>query len=87
MDVVPNLIFAVALMSDRSREMTERQPGEKTCDYLGRFAGQLAETAMTARERGDTVHAIFFATKAAETLALARALGFGRATLTQEPKP
>ena len=54
----------------------ERLPGEKTCDYLGRFSVKLADAALNARERGDDVHAAFFAIKAAETLTLAKHLGF-----------
>lgn len=57
-------------------ECSGRLPGEKTCDWLGRFAGQLAEAAMVARERGDEVNALFFAIKASETLQLAKHLGF-----------
>lgn len=37
---------------------------------------KLADAALVARERGDDVHALFFAVKAAETLALAKALGW-----------
>lgn len=57
-------------------KLFKREPGEKTADYLGRFAGKMAEAAMIARERNDDVHALFFARKAAEVLQLARALGF-----------
>ena len=53
-----------------------REPGEKMCDYLGRFSVKLADAALIAHERGDQVNALFFATKAAETLALAKHLGF-----------
>lgn len=56
--------------------MRDRLPGEKMCDYLGRFSIKLADAALTARERGDDVQAIFFATKAAETLQLAKHLGY-----------
>jgi hypothetical protein len=37
---------------------------------------KLAEAALVAREKGDEVNAIFFAAKAGETLALAKALGW-----------
>jgi hypothetical protein len=43
---------------------------------IGELSVKLAEAALIARERGDDVHAIFFATKAAETLQLAKALGW-----------
>lgn len=43
---------------------------------IGALSVQLADAALVARERGDDVHAIFFAVKAAETLALAKALGW-----------
>ena len=56
--------------------MSSQRPDEKTCDYLGRFAGELADAALVARDRGDDVHALFFAIKAAEVLNLARHLGF-----------
>lgn len=42
----------------------------------GELAIKLADAALLAREKGDDVHAIFFATKAAECLALAKALGW-----------
>lgn len=54
----------------------ERLPDEKTCDFLGRLSVGLAEAAITARADGDDVHAAFFAIKAAETLKLARYLGY-----------
>ena len=62
-------------------ERCERRPDEPMRDYLARFSGKLAEAALIARERGDTAHALFFAGKAAETLALAKALGW------QPPSP
>jgi hypothetical protein len=43
---------------------------------IGELSVKLADAALTAREKGDDVHAIFFAIKAAETLALAKALGW-----------
>lgn len=43
---------------------------------IGELSVRLAEAALVARERGDTVQALFFATKAAETLQLAKALGW-----------
>lgn len=43
---------------------------------IGELAVKLADAALVARDRGDDVHAIFFATKAAELLALAKALGW-----------
>lgn len=43
---------------------------------IGELSVKLAGAALEARKRGDDVHAIFFATKAAETLALAKALGW-----------
>jgi len=43
---------------------------------IGELSVRLADAALIARERGDDVNAIFFAVKAAETLALAKALGW-----------
>jgi len=43
---------------------------------IGELSVKLADAALIAREKGDDVHAIFFAIKAAETLALAKALGW-----------
>ena len=43
---------------------------------IGELSIKLADAALVARERGDDVNAIFFAVKAAETLALAKALGW-----------
>jgi hypothetical protein len=43
---------------------------------IGELSVKLADASLKARERGDDVHAIFFAVKAAETLALAKALGW-----------
>lgn len=63
-------------------------PGESTRDYLARFSGLLANAALVARERGDPVNALLFAIKAAETLALAKALGWdGRDALSPAPSP
>ena len=54
----------------------EPRADEKMSDYLARFAGKLADAALTARSRGDEVHAVFFAIKAGEILSLAKTLGF-----------
>ena len=43
---------------------------------IGELSVKLADAALMAREKGDDVNAIFFAVKAAETLALAKALGW-----------
>lgn len=43
---------------------------------IGELAVKMADAALIARERGDTVHALFFATKAAECLQLAKLLGW-----------
>lgn len=43
---------------------------------IGELSIKLADAALVAREKDDEVHAIFFAIKAAETLALAKALGW-----------
>lgn len=43
---------------------------------IGELSVKLADAALIARGRGDEVNAIFFAIKAAETLALAKALGW-----------
>lgn len=43
---------------------------------IGELSVKLADAALIAREKGDEVHALFFAIKAAETLALAKALGW-----------
>jgi hypothetical protein len=43
---------------------------------IGELSVKLADAALVARERGDDVDAIFFATKAAECLQLAKALGW-----------
>lgn len=45
-------------------------------EKIGKLAVDLADAAITAKAKGDDVHAIFFATKAAECLALAKALGW-----------
>lgn len=44
--------------------------------WVGELSVKLAQASLVARERGDEVHAIFFAIKAAECLALAKALGW-----------
>lgn len=43
---------------------------------IGELSIKFADAALIAREKGDDVNAIFFAIKAAETLALAKALGW-----------
>jgi hypothetical protein len=43
---------------------------------IGELSIKLADAALIARKKGDDVNAIFFAIKAAETLALAKALGW-----------
>jgi len=43
---------------------------------IGELSVNLAGAALIARERGDDVQALFLAVKAAETLALAKALGW-----------
>ena len=43
---------------------------------VGELSVKLADAALIARGRGDDVQALFFALKAAETLALAKALGW-----------
>jgi hypothetical protein len=43
---------------------------------IGELSVKLADAALVARERGDEVKALFFAVKAAETLQLAKALGW-----------
>jgi hypothetical protein len=43
---------------------------------IGDLSVKLAAASLVAREKGDDVNAIFFAVKAAETLALAKALGW-----------
>lgn len=53
-------------------------------DNMAIFAGKLAEAAMLATERGDKVNAAFFAIKAAETLSLAKALGFDAAKAAED---
>lgn len=45
---------------------------------IGELAVNLADAALVARSAGDDVKALFFATKAAECLALAKALGYKR---------
>ena len=43
---------------------------------VGELSIKLADAALIARERGDDGQALFFAIKAAETLELAKALGW-----------
>ena len=45
-------------------------------EKIGALAVDLADAAAKAKAKGDDVHAIFFATKAAECLVLAKALGW-----------
>ena len=52
---------------------------------IGELSIKLADAALIAREKGDEVHAIFFAIKAAETLALAKALGWKPDTSALSP--
>jgi hypothetical protein len=51
---------------------------------IGELSLKLADAALTARTRGDDVHALFFATKAAECLQLAKLLGWKPDTETVE---
>lgn len=53
---------------------------------LGDLSVKLADAALVARERGDDVHALFFAIKAAETLALAKSLGWKPTPAAGEPR-
>ena len=55
--------------------------GEK----IGDLSLKLADAALIARERGDDVQALFFAVKAAETLALAKALGWKGPVAQDQP--
>lgn len=52
---------------------------------IGELSVKLAGAALVAREKGDEVEALFFAIKAAETLALAKALGWVPAHLPAAP--
>jgi hypothetical protein len=45
-------------------------------EKIGELAVKLADAALLARSSGDEVQALFFALKAAELLALAKALGW-----------
>lgn len=56
----------------------------KTASQVGELSVKLADAALIARDRGDDVHALFFAVKAAETLALAKALGWSPSPPPQE---
>ena len=49
---------------------------QRAVDKIGELSVKLADAALIARERGDDVNALFFALKAAETLQLAKALGW-----------
>jgi len=49
------------------------------------LAVKLSDAALKARDHGDDVHAIFFATKAAECLQLARALGWKPEPIDKPP--
>lgn len=55
-------------------------------EKIGTLSVKLAGAALLARERGDEVHAAFFAIKAAETLALAKALGWTPPNLPEGEK-
>ncbi|MCA1831254.1 MAG: hypothetical protein LC750_00640 [Actinobacteria bacterium] len=46
---------------------------------------KLGDAALIARERGDDVQALFFALKAAETLQLAKLLGYRSAECDEGP--
>lgn len=52
---------------------------------IGELSLKLASAAMVARERGDDVHSLFFALKAAECLQLAKALGWSPEELPNPP--
>lgn len=56
-------------------------------DKIGELSVKLAEAALIATERGDKVQAIFFATKAAETLKLAKLLGWPGPKLDPDALP
>jgi hypothetical protein len=45
-------------------------------EKIGELSIKLADAAIMARAKGDDVHALFFAIKAAECLQLAKALGW-----------
>jgi hypothetical protein len=45
-------------------------------EEIGKLAVDLADAAVKAKAKGDDVHALFFAIKAAECLTLAKALGW-----------
>jgi hypothetical protein len=47
-----------------------------SAEKIGELSIKLADAALIARDKGDEVNAIFFAIKAAETLALAKSLGW-----------
>lgn len=47
-----------------------------SAEKIGNLSVKLGEAALIAMERGDKVQAVFFATKAAECLQLAKALGW-----------
>lgn len=51
---------------------------------IGELSVKLADAALVARERGDEVHALFFAIKAAECLQLAKLLGWKPGTTSAE---
>lgn len=64
-----------AIAGDRRAENAEPKGAKKIFD----LSVKLGSAALIARERGDDVNAIFFAIKAAETLKLAKLLGYGAA--------
>lgn len=65
-------------LSGRGEEMSG-------ASQIGELSVKLANAALIAREKGDDVNAIFFAVKAAETLALAKALGWKPQTEPRAP--
>jgi hypothetical protein len=52
---------------------------------IGELSIKLADAALIARERGDDVQYLFFAVKAAETLEVAKALGW-KLPAAEQPK-
>jgi hypothetical protein len=47
-----------------------------SAQQIGELSVKLADAALLARAKGDDVHALFFALKAAEVLQLAKLLGW-----------
>jgi hypothetical protein len=56
--------------------MSEGEHTRMGRDEIGDLAIKLADAAVIAHDRGDTVNALLFAIKAAECLELAKALGW-----------